>query len=198
MKRSVFLGLALAVGLVANASANQSYDQFVDKMLKGKVSQWIQDPLVVESVKAQNAKHAALTQDDIDKLDKRWRAEKVSNNHPLIDEVLANPLSEFLRKIKEESDGLLSEVFIMDDKGLNVGQSDVTSDYWQGDEAKWQNTYLVGPDAVFVDEREFDDSSRKFLIQVNIPVIDPLTKTPIGAATIGVSLVKLIRLGATQ
>ena len=196
--RKIFITAVLTIGLVANASANQSYVELVEKMLETSVSQWIHDPLIVNSVKEQNAKHAALTQDEIDSLDKQWRAEKKSGDRPMIDEVLANSLSVFLRKIKDDSNGLLSEVFIMDDKGLNVGQSDVTSDYWQGDEGKWQNTYLVGPDAVFVDEREFDDSSRKFLIQVNIPVVDPETKAPIGAATLGVSLVKLIRMGATQ
>ena len=35
-----------------------------------------------------------------------------------------------------------------DNKGLNVGQSDVTSDYWQGDEAKWKKSYKMGAGAV--------------------------------------------------
>lgn len=84
----------------------------------------------------------------------------------------------------------------MDNKGLNVGQSDVTSDYWQGDEAKWQKTYAVGPDALVIGKREYDRSSQKFLIQVSVPAVDSASKTPIGAATIGVSLVQLIRAGA--
>jgi hypothetical protein len=46
---------------------------------------------------------------------------------------------------------MITEMFVMDAKGLNVGQSDVTSDYWQGDEAKWQKTYGAGPGVVFVD-----------------------------------------------
>jgi hypothetical protein len=33
-----------------------------------------------------------------------------------------------------------------------VGQSDVTSDYWQGDEGKWQKTFGTGDaNAIFVD-----------------------------------------------
>ena len=43
----------------------------------------------------------------------------------------------------------------MDKFGLNVGQSSVTSDYWQGDEDKFQKTFAVGPDAVFIDEPEY-------------------------------------------
>jgi uncharacterized phage infection (PIP) family protein YhgE len=37
---------------------------------------------------------------------------------------------------------------VKDNKGLNVGQSDVTSDYWQGDEAKWKKSYKMGAGAV--------------------------------------------------
>ena len=67
----------------------------------------------------------------------------------------------------------------MDMKGLNVGQSDVTSDYWQGDEAKWQKTYGVGPSAVLIDEVEFDDSSQTYQSQVSIAVV---------AVTVGVNV----------
>jgi hypothetical protein len=42
---------------------------------------------------------------------------------------------------------------------MNVGQSDVRSDCWQGDEAKWQQTYLKGADAIHIGEVEFDESS---------------------------------------
>jgi hypothetical protein len=173
-----------------------SYRKHVEQLLETHIKTWLHDPAVLDSIKAQNRKHAALTQEDIDRMDKQWRSEVKASARPLIDTVLAHPLSVFLRQIKAQNNGLFSEIFIMDNKGLNVGQSDVTSDYWQGDEAKWQKTYAVGPHALVIGDREYDESSRKFLIQVSVPVVDPATKTPIGAATIGVSLVQLIRLGA--
>ena len=79
----------------------------------------------------------------------------------------------------------------MDAKGLNVGTSDVTSDYMQGDEGKWQKTYLVGPDATFIDEVEFDESSKTFQSQVSTTVVDPATGKAIGAVTIGMNVEKL-------
>ena len=96
-----------------------------------------------------------------------------------------------LKSKKDEAGGLFSEIFIMDAKGLNVGQSDVTSDYMQGDEAKWQNTYAAGPDAVFIDEVEFDDSSQQFQSQANLTIVDPATGKPIGAITVGVNVEQL-------
>ena len=113
----------------------------------------------------------------------------------MIKSVLSNDLSKYLHRIKKQNQGLYSEIFVMDNKGLNVGQSDPTSDYWQGDEAKWKETYLVGPDAIHLGDREYDESSGKFLIQVSVTVVDPVSRQPIGAATIGVSLIKLIQSG---
>jgi len=79
----------------------------------------------------------------------------------------------------------------MDFKGLNVGQSAVTSDYMQGDEAKWQKTYQAGADALFIDEVEFDDSTQSFQTQMSATVVDPATGEAIGAITIGVNVEKL-------
>ena len=147
---------------------------------------------MVAAVKEQNAKHAALSQADIDRLDKQWRAETKGGAKPLIDGLLAKPVSAFLKKLKEESQGLVTEIFVMDDKGLNVGQSDVTSDYWQGDEAKWQKTFSAGPAAIFVDKVDQDESTQKFQTQVSMSIVDPATKAVIGAVTVGLDVETLL------
>ncbi len=172
------------------ASANDFASQITDVLSK-QVRPWLSDPTVIEAVKAQNAETAGLSEAEIDALDKQWRAEAEAGSGPLIDKVLAGKLSAFLKEKKAASNGLYSEVFVMDAKGLNVGQSDVTSDYMQGDEDKWQKTYPVGPDAVFIDEVEFDDSSGQFQSQVNATVVDPATGQAIGAITIGINVEKL-------
>lgn len=79
----------------------------------------------------------------------------------------------------------------MDAKGLNVGQSDVTSDYMQGDEAKHQKTYVAGPKSTFIDEVEFDDSSQTFQTQISRTIIDPADGKAIGAITVGVNVENL-------
>ena len=83
---------------------------------------------------------------------------------------------------------MFTEIFAMDDKGLNVAQSDVTSDYWQGDEDKWQQTYLVGAGAVHISEVELDDSTQTYQSQVSVTVVDPETNAPIGAITFGINV----------
>jgi len=160
---------------------------------KTKVPAWLNNPLVVNAIKAQNAKNAAMTQADVDKLDKQWMAETKASDKPLINGVLGNELSKYLKKVEDDSKGLITEIFVMDDKGLNVGQSDVTSDYWQGDEAKWQKTFKVGADAIHISDVSQDESTQKFQSQLSLPVVDPDTKKPIGAVTIGIDVENLLQ-----
>ncbi len=152
------------------------------------VKQWIANDTVINAIKAQNAKHAGLSQADIDNMDKDWRAQTDAGSKPMIDAVLGNALSGFLRQQKDSAGGLVTEVFVMDNRGLNVGQSDVTSDYWQGDEAKWQKTYTAGPDAIFIDEVEMDESTQTFQSQLSMSIVDPATGEVIGAITVGINV----------
>jgi len=114
--------------------------------------------------------------------------EAESIDQPFIDEVLEKPLSVYLADVQNASGGLFTEIFVMDAKGLNVGQSDVTSDYWQGDEAKWQQTYSAGEGAVHISEQEEDDSTQTLQSQVSVPVVDPESGDVIGAVTFGVNV----------
>lgn len=87
-----------------------------------------------------------------------------------------------------ESRGLFVEMFVMDNKGLNVGQSSITSDYWQGDEAKYQKTFLVGPDAVFPDKINVEKETGHRLQQVNLTIKDDVDGKPLGAITVEIDL----------
>jgi len=183
----IFIGAIAAITFSGLAIADE-FEAPMKKLADSEVRMWLKDPAVVNAVKAQNQKHAGLTQADVDKLDKQWRAETGASSQPMIQAVLSNDLSKFLKGKKEGSNGLYTEIFVMDNKGLNVGQSDVTSDYWQGDEAKWQKTYSVGADAVHVSEVKKDESTQAFQGQLSLPVVDPANNQVIGAITIGINV----------
>ncbi|MBP2547115.1 hypothetical protein J2858_000008 [Neorhizobium galegae] len=159
----------------------------VTAFLKTGVSPWVNDPIIISAIKAQNAQHAGLTEADIIKLDKKWRAEVEASDKPLISATLGNAVSTFLKSKQAASKGAISEVFVMDNKGLNVGQSDITSDYWQGDEAKFQKSFGVGKGAIFVDGIEKDESTQALQSQASMTIMDE-TGTPIGAITVGVNM----------
>ena len=153
--------------------------------------QWIETDIVRISVEAQNNRLQKLSQDKIDALDKQWRAERESDDKPLIAATLSNPLSTYLTRLQGKSLGLYAEIFVMDQNGLNVGQSSITSDFWQGDEAKFQKTYDVSGDALFIDEPEWDDENKIWRGQVSFTLTE--AEKPIGAVTMEVNLTELQR-----
>jgi len=140
---------ALCVFATSAASANEFENELKD-LAAGKIAAIVAADEVVAAVKAQNGETAGYDQAKIDELDKTWRAEADAIDQPMIDKVMENPLSVYLADIQEANGGLFTEIFVMDAKGLNVGQSEVTSDYWQGDEDKWQKTYSVGADGLHI------------------------------------------------
>ena len=77
----------------------------------------------------------------------------------------------------------------MDNQGATLAMTDKTSDYWQGDEAKFKKVYKDGEGTVFVDEVKFDESTQASLVQVSVPVKDG--DKVIGVITIGIDVAKI-------
>ena len=178
------------------ASAEQAAPAAPDKLIDAQViegaREWLTNPVVEISVNAQNRHNRNMSQADIDTADKAWRAERDADDQPLVAAVMTNPLSGYLTQIQARSVGLYSEIFVMDAKGLNVGQSSITSDFWQGDEAKFQKTYPLGAAAVFIDEAEYNEDTDNWRSQLNMTLSDGTGK-PIGAVTVEINLTELAR-----
>jgi glycerol-3-phosphate dehydrogenase len=181
-------GAALSLIPAVQSRAGDAHIEPVTAYVEATIRSWIEDPIIVEELKSQNVLHAHLTPAAIAELDATWRTEFASNVHPLIDTVVGNPLSKFLKDKQIASGGVITEIFVIDAKGLSVGESEISSDYWQGDEPKWQKTYLVGPSVLFVDVAEKDESTQMLQSQASLTVSDPQTGQPIGAITIGINL----------
>lgn len=168
------------------AAQKQPHVKIVRDYAETHIRPWLSDLILIEAVRAQNEKHAHITIAEIDKLDAGFieRTDKA-----LIESTTNNPLAAFLREKKAAADGVIFEIFIVDNKGLNVAQTDPTLDYMQGDEAKFQKTFLVGPDAVFIDAVAPDDGVN--VAQLNMSIRDPQLNTAIGAITIGMAVDRL-------
>lgn len=175
----------MLVGFAANA--NEFAPQLTE-LANGDIAAIAQSSEIVDAVKAQNAVTGGYDQGKVDALDKQWRAEVGASDKPLIDKTLSTAASKFLAGKREASGGLFSEIFVTDAKGLNVAQSDVTSDYWQGDEAKWTDSYGKGAGAIHLGDVEQDESTQAYQSQVSMTVTDPATGSPIGAITVGVNV----------
>jgi hypothetical protein len=188
VRKAVVLGLGL-VALIPGVGRAQAP---VDDKVISDIRVWLDSPVVSTILEARRTETATLEQAAIDALDKRWRAEREQEDQPLVASVMASPLSTYLLRIQAMSAGLYTEIIMMDAKGLNAGLSSISSDYWQGDEAKFQKTFEVGPDAVFVDEAEHHDATGQDRAQVNLAIADA-KGAPLGAVAVEVNLTELAR-----
>jgi len=182
MLRSTLLAFSVFAAPMAKAT---DVPPAMSQYIYDDLMQWINDAEIVSAITAQNTQTGSLTEDEIKARDKKWRAEVGQVDAPLVQEVLNAPLSEFLRGHLNKSQGRITEVFVMDHKGLNVAASGVPSDYWQGDEAKFQETFPKGSGTVFIDEIELDESTQIYQGQVSFAVTDPATGDVVGAITVG-------------
>jgi cell fate (sporulation/competence/biofilm development) regulator YmcA (YheA/YmcA/DUF963 family) len=175
----VFLG---AFSLLAHAG--EKAPQKVVDLANSELAKLGTDAVIVTAVKEENAKGKTL--DEIKAMDEKWKATPgiVDYMQALMD----SDCGKHLREIQSGAD-YYAEIFVMDNQGANVCMTDKTSDYWQGDEAKFKESYKDGQGAVFVDEVEFDDSTQAYLVQVSVPVKEGADV--IGAVTIGIDVDKV-------
>lgn len=177
---------------LSQASANGiDHQEAVKAYFQDSLAEWVKSPEIIEAVRAQNGTTSAWTQADIDRADADWRAEVGQIERPQIDAMIQNTISQFLRQKQSAADWMIVEIIVMDGKGMNVGVSTPTSDYWQGDEAKFQKTYLQPEAGLFIDDIEYEPDTHLVISQANSAIIDPDTGEPIGAITVSLNLNKL-------
>ncbi|MBU1168235.1 MAG: PDC sensor domain-containing protein [Proteobacteria bacterium] len=142
------------------------------------------DPVIVDAVKQENAKGKTL--DQVKKTDETWKA--TAGISDSMKAIMDSECGKHVRSIQAQKP-FYAEIFVMDNLGGNVAMTDKTSDYWQGDEAKFINSFNKGAGAVFIDDVEFDESSQSYLVQVSVPVKDG--DKAIGAITFGIDVDKV-------
>lgn len=180
-------GLALILAGLASTASAADIAAMARDYVGTHMTAWSSDPVLVAAVLAQNAANAGLDDAQILALDTSWRGEVGRADQPVIKAVLGAPASELLRGLVSASNGKVAEMFVMDNLGLNVATAAITSDYWQGDEAKFTSTFPLGSGAMHASEVDFDESSQQYVIQISFSVSDPATGTPIGAMTVALN-----------
>ena len=137
------------------APASAALTQAIEKNLE-LVRKALTDEKVVTAVSAANSAHANLTADAIKKLDDRWRQSEGIDDY--VKPYLTGPCAQRLRAIQDENDGL-AEIFITDSVGLNVCQTNKTSDLYQADEQWWKDAWNGGSGRRYHGEVEHDESA---------------------------------------
>ena len=182
--------MTTCVSLASTGQAQELLDMNtkVSLMLIPRIEKLVTDPSIIQALREQNEKHQSLTHKKILKLDNEWRKQMHARRRPMVDAILSKPVSLMLSEYKKQQNGTFTDIFVFDRFGLNVAQSNPTTDYWQGDETKFLDSFGVGSGAVSIGPLEYDDSTQTYQIQVSLTIDDPETLKPIGAITFGVDV----------
>jgi hypothetical protein len=182
------LGLASAFSIfAAPVAANDVFNGNMAAYVAHLQSKLADEPEIWRALRLSSAAHAGLSEDEILALDETWRQEVALSDRPLISGIYDHAASQVVRDMLETAKGRVTEIIVMDAVGLNVAISAVTSDFWQGDEAKHAQTFGRPSGALHIGEVAFDDSTQRFQIQVSAPLNEPATDTPVGAVTFGLN-----------
>lgn len=172
----------LQTGLVAALDASPAAEAKVKAFARERLVPLTGDAVWVREAKAQNARKVPLA--EIQRIDAAWM--KAEEELPIQKEMLGNACAEEVRRVVAALPAL-RETFVMDDQGANVGQNNLTSDYWQGDEDKWQKSFAAGKGGIDIGKARFDKSANSTLQQVSLPLIDA-DGTVVGAVTFGIAI----------
>jgi len=164
----------------AEEYANTVFIPEVEAVLNGKIamiSALVQDRVIVEEIRKSNERNKNLSLQEILKLDKKWRQAKESDD--FIQRFLNNAVALRLIEFQKENSGF-PEIFVVDAYGLNVGQTNKTTDFYQADEDWWVHSYNKGAGLAFHGPIEFDESAHTVAVALYVPVVDSLTNRVIG------------------
>lgn len=160
------------------------------------ITPWLQkirnDKDILASVIQQNNANRTKPVNQLKQIDEQWQLAFKVNNLGFAKAVVNQPVSRLLGQFTTESKDLLAEIIVMDERGYNVASAEMTSDYWQGDEDKFTQAFNKPAQTLFFDKIKYDASSRRFQIQVSVPLLNPQTHKAIGAITLGVDIDKAL------
>ncbi len=185
--RRLFLSVCMGVFVLAGAApagAQQTPDreellERLDSKLRG-ARHIAFHPEIVRAVRTQN--NEGLSMELIQQRDAEWRAAQQETD--LQRSLVQRRASQVLKTLVERNPDF-SEAFATDNQGANVAMFPTTSDYWQGDEAKWTNSFNDGDGRVWIGEVELDESSGLAAVQVSVPILDQ--GDTIGVLVIGIT-----------
>jgi len=146
------------------------------------VNQLAKQVRFIRAVKTQNA--MGLSLDEIKNRDKQWMASGSDSELKL--SMSSSAIGKFLSSVIKNNADKYNEMFLTDNQGANVAAYPLTSDYWQGDEAKFINSFNNGDGKVYIGDLEFDESTKVNAIQISVPV--NYGNKAIGVLVIGVKV----------
>lgn len=179
---ALFLAALLAPGLVV--AEGEIGQKELEELLRTKmrtVQHMALNPALIAAVRRQNAEN--LDMENIKQRDGEWKA--AGGLTPFKRSLQENGAGKMLRRYVSRNPSL-NEAFLTDNQGANVAAFPATSDYWQGDEEKWSESFNQGAGRLFLGPVEQDESTNTIAVQVSAPLFHQ--GETIGVLVVGVTL----------
>lgn len=121
-------------------------------------------------------------------LDAQWRALAPRQHSEMARRVADQPASVLLGEWQHNHRSLVTEVMLTNRMGTLVAMSQLTSDFWQGDEPKFEHHIRSEDRDLFVSPIRYDASTSRFQVTVSRAVIAEGQWLPEGILVIGLDV----------
>ncbi len=133
-------------------------------------------PQIQQALTESNAAYAATgyPEELIRQVDEQWQSSDPDTPDSIAFNLIHNPSGDVLRSImdldkKSTTKFKIAEIFVTNQYGANIAQSNKTSDYRQDDESWWQKAKQNG---VFLSQGGFDESAGVYSSDIAIKILD--------------------------
>ncbi len=166
--------------------------QQIKELLIRKIERWKRLPKLESLLIERNLKTRRFSKQEIAERDKKWTQAFMRNDFSYSIELVDQEMSAQLREIKKQSQDVVTEIIITDARGLNFAISDMTSDYWQGDEAKFTEVFSKPANTMHFGDINYDESTKRFQLQLSVPLYTEEKFEPLGVMVFGIDVEKVL------
>jgi ABC-type amino acid transport substrate-binding protein len=166
--------------------------QQIKELLTRKIERWKRLPKLEALLKERNLKSRRFSKQEIAERDKKWMEAFIQNDFSYSINLVDQEMSAQLREIKKQSQDMITEIIVTDARGLNVAISDMTSDYWQGDEDKFIEAFSKPANTMHFGEISYDESTKRFQLHLSVPLYTEEKFEPLGVMVFGVDVEKVL------
>ncbi len=161
---------------LAGAAADTS--RYLDSYLlhnMTNVSVLAATPSLHDAVDASNRRYGTSAADTLNRLegiDEEWVETRGTSQFAI--DLVATETSEFLRRVQRLSP-TYTEILITDAQGALVAATNITTDYYQGDESWWRDAYGDGTTGtMFLSDVQYDQSAGANALEIAVPLREPI------------------------
>lgn len=146
-------------------------------LIENEMRIWGQQPPLPEALEAHNARTEGMTASELKSLDALWRSELKKAHKSLITNVTENPAADYLRRVRDNSGGLYTEIVLIDARGLAVAMTGIAEKYNYSGERFWEKTVAAENALPYIGDTVFSDDTMLFQTVAVLPLVQNETIT---------------------